>query len=104
MSIRIEAARYRGDRPGDPIIDPLIGSFPCAVSRARGFLDANSQPTTRVTLSVLPSSDYRSGQLVEVRDSAQGRAWMGKIVSVRHRYQGPVDIDCEITVLRHATS
>jgi len=101
MTISIEGARYRGDRPGDPIIDPLIGSIPCAVARATGHLNATAQPITRVTLSVVPSASYRNGDLIEVRDSAQGGSWRGKITSVRHRYSGPADIDTELTINRH---
>jgi len=97
--IALDAARYHGANRGSDVVDPLIGSLPCAVARGRAELDTAAQRDTRIKLSVVSRGNYRSGQLIEIRDSAQGAAWRGKIVSVQYRLiDGP---ECDIEVIRH---
>jgi len=102
--IDIDAARHTGTRRAEDLVDPLIGSIPCAVSRARAELDAHAQRITSITLSVVPNANYRTGQLIEIRDANQGKTWKGKITSIRHRWSGPANIDCEIVVERHESN
>ncbi len=102
--IDIEVARAPGDAPGDDIVDAFIGSVSCAISRGRAELDANATPTTRVTTDVRPAATYRCGQLAEIRDTAQGGAWRGKITSVRYQFQAPEQVRCLLEVERHESA
>ena len=102
--IDIEVARAPGDAPGDDIVDAFIGSTSCAISRGRAELDANATPITRVTADVRPGASYRCGQLVEIRDAAQGVAWRGKITSVRYQFQAPSVIRCMLEIERHESA
>jgi len=99
--IAVEVARYSGTHPGLDIIDPLIGSTPCALARGQSALDAQAKSKTKLTLSVVPSPSYRVGQIVEIRDTSQGSAYRAKIVGVNHRWSAPSGIDSEITIQRY---
>jgi len=101
MTIEIEAARNTGTHRAQDIIDPLIGSIPCALSRAKAELDARANRITIITLSVIPNANYRNGQLIEIRDANQGRPWKGKITAIRHRQPTPATPETELTIARH---
>ena len=81
--ITITVTRGAGDRPGQPITDPLIaGSEAAARARANSELDASGSQRERVTLEIAPQAGLAPGQLVEVREIGRD-PWRGMITAIR---------------------
>lgn len=81
--ITVTVKRGAGDRPGQPITDPLIaGSEAAARARANSELDASGSQRERVTLEITPQAGLAPGQIVEVREIGKP-AWRGMITSIR---------------------
>ena len=85
MSIDIFVQRGAGDKPGDDIIDPLIGSIPVAIQRGRNELDARSVPLKKVDTEALYRVGVRLGQLARFHDLLNGVEWSGKISGISHQ-------------------
>ena len=85
--IAIEVYRGAGDHQGDDIVDPLIGSDVCAISRGRNELDARAHPRSRVRLVVLHRPGLRLGQLVRAT-GLSGVHWTGMITGISHELAG----------------
>jgi len=81
--VTIEVYRGAGDRPGDDVADPLIGSLPCALARGRAEMDAHAHQRTRVDATAVLLPGARPGLLA--RMLAPDGGWAGKLVSVQHR-------------------
>jgi hypothetical protein len=87
--IDIFVQRYAGDRRGEDIVDPLIGSIPVAIARGRNELDERAQPMMPMELETVYRDGLRLGQLVFVSDSNSGSAWIGKVTGITHHVSGP---------------
>lgn len=83
MSIDIFVQRGTGDKPGDAIVDGLIGSIPVAIARGRNALDEHAQIMQTVTRETVYRDGVRLGQTVQVVDST-GLSWAGKISGITH--------------------
>lgn len=81
--IIIEVYRDAGDRRGNDVVDPLIGSVPCAVERGRVEMDAQAHPRTKVTMTIVYRSGLRPGQLVKAMD-LDGTWYIGMVTGVAH--------------------
>lgn len=81
--ITITVIRGAGDRPGQPITDPLIaGSEAAARARANAELDASGSQRERVTLEITPQAGLAPGQVVEVREIGKA-PWRGMLTAIR---------------------
>ncbi len=85
MSIDIFVQRDNGDKRGDDIVDPLIGSVPVAIQRGRNELDERASGMQQVEAETVYRDGVRLGQVARFFDTA---AWYGKVVGVTHRYNG----------------
>ncbi|MBF0283152.1 MAG: hypothetical protein HQL51_01685 [Magnetococcales bacterium] len=80
--ISIDFYRGEGARRGDDIVDPLIGSVPCALSRGRNELDARAHPRDSVRVVIPHRPNLRLGQLAAL--TGDGRRRVGLIVGIAH--------------------
>ena len=81
--ITVTVKRGAGDRPGQPITDPLIaGSEAAARARANAELDASGTQRERVTLEIAPQAGLAPGQVVEVREIGR-EPWRGMLTAIR---------------------
>jgi hypothetical protein len=86
--IDIFVQRDAGDKRGEDIVDPLIGSLPVAIARGRNELDEHAQPMQTVTMEAVYRDGVRLGQTVMVNDSRAGVFWVGKIAGITHSARG----------------
>lgn len=89
MTVHVIAVRGPGIREGEPIIDPLIGDIPTALSRGRNELDAAAEGLQPVDLESIYSPGMELGQLAKVDDFETPRVLRGKVVRISHRIAGP---------------
>jgi hypothetical protein len=87
MTIDIFVIRGAGDRPGDDVVDGLIGSLPVALARGRAELDERAQPLVPVTIEAVFRDGLRLGHTLRCQDSVRG-TWAGKITGITHRATG----------------
>jgi hypothetical protein len=87
--IDIIVIRGEGDRAGQDVVDPLIGSLPVALARGRQELDDQADPLQPVTVVCLFRVGLRLGNAVRFQDSRRG-TWTGTIVGINHRGAGGV--------------
>lgn len=88
--IAIEVYRGAGDRAGAEVIDPLITSIDCAISRGKAELDETAHGAITTDLDLVePRFDIEIGDVVEVSDAMQGESWRGLVVSVVHTFGTP---------------
>lgn len=83
MTIAVEVFRGDGDHRGDDVVDALIGSVPCAISRGRNEMDSRAHRRTKVEIAMIFRPGVRVGQLVRVVDASG--VWTGKIVRIVHK-------------------
>lgn len=84
MTIDIFVQRGQGDKSGENIVDPLIGSLPVAIQRGRNELDARSVPLIGVDNEAVYRSGVRMGDLARFHDLLNGVEWSGKIAGISH--------------------
>jgi hypothetical protein len=90
MSIDIFVQRGAGDRRGDDIVDPLIGSIPVAIQRGRNELDGKALSPQRVQAECVFRTGLRLGQLARFYDFDTGEIWNGKVAGIQHTQKGVV--------------
>ncbi|MBF0096289.1 MAG: hypothetical protein HQM04_06510 [Magnetococcales bacterium] len=95
MTISVEIYRGAGERRGDDVIDPLIGSMACAIARGRAEMDARAHQRSRVTLQIPHRPGLRLGQLVQIADAAG--VWVGRIIGIHHQAD-PVKIMTQLVI------
>ncbi|MBK1699727.1 hypothetical protein [Thiococcus pfennigii] len=101
MSITIEVYRGAGDRPGEDIVEPLLGDS-LAAAQARGKAELNARATLMMSETlelVSPRPDLFCGALIEVNDPDQGEPWRGKVVGIAHALH-PGEAPTTLTVER----
>lgn len=96
--IDIFVMRGEGDKRGEDIIDPLMTSLACALSRGQVEIDRNAR-SRDVQMSAKFRPGLEVGQLVRVLDALQGEAWEGKIKSIDNAIEG-VRLSTRLTVER----
>lgn len=84
-ALDIAVVRGAGDKPGDNIVDPLIGSVPVAIQRGRNELDARASGLREVDIEAVYRAGVRMGQLAKIFDMQTGVPWLGKISGVTHQ-------------------
>lgn len=88
MTIDVFVIRGAGDKRGDDIIDPLIGSVPVAIVRGRNELDARAEGLQSVEVEAVFRSGVRLGQTAMFLDMQTGERWTGKVAGITHRAAG----------------
>ena len=99
MSIDVFVQRYAGDKRGDDIVDPLIGSIPVAIVRGRNELDERASGMQQIEAETIYRTGLRPGQSSRFADMQTGEIWTGKITGIAHRAQG-VEISTTLQVKR----
>jgi hypothetical protein len=87
--VDLTVIRGAGAHPGEDIVDPLVTTVPCALSRGRAELDARASGATLVTITTAYVAGRRLGQLIEAHDVESGVVYRGKIVGLAHRLESP---------------
>ena len=100
--IAITVQRGLGVRPGDDIIEPLLGNIAVALSRGRAEIDA-AMDVHPVDLTIAYRSGLQLGQLAEIHDSLQGQSYRGKITGIAHSIDGHA-ITTRLNIERPATT
>jgi len=85
--IDIIVIRNDGDRPGDDVVDGLIGSLPVALARGQAELDERGQRMKDQTIEGVHRDGVRLGQLLRVNDAVHG-SFASKSTGIAHRAQG----------------
>lgn len=87
MSVTIEVYRNAGERPGDAIVEPLLGaSLNAAIERGRGEWNARAHRFIDTKLDlVAPRLASYPGELLRIWDPVQGAAWTGRVTGIAHR-------------------
>lgn len=96
MSIDIFVQRDNGDKRGDDIVDPLIGSVPVAIQRGRNELDDRAGGMQQVEAETVYRDGVRLGQVAQFYDTVP---WYGKVTGITHRYNG-VELTSTLQVKR----
>jgi len=99
MTVDVFVIRGAGDKRGDDIIDPLIGSVPVAIVRGRNELDARAEGVQLVEVDTVFRTGVRLGQTATFLDMQTGERWTGKISGITHRAAG-VDLVTSLRVRR----
>jgi hypothetical protein len=99
MSVDIFVTRYAGDKRGDDIVDPLIGSVPVAIVRGRNELDERASGMQQVEVETIYRTGLRVGQSSRFSDMQTGEIWTGKIIGITHKVAG-VEISSVLQVKR----
>lgn len=84
----IEVYRGAGDRRGDDIQEPLLGSSrQAALARGRGELNAQAHRWQRVELVLAYRDDLALGDRVAVTDAytADRPPWIGRVIGIAHQ-------------------
>ena len=83
--IDIIVIRGAGDRPGQDVVDPLIGSsLPVALARGRKELDDQAQPLQPISVQGLFRVGLRPGNTLRFQDMRRG-TWAGALGGISHR-------------------
>lgn len=82
--IDIIVQRDAGDRPGEDVVDGLLGSLPAAIARGRAELDEQARLLQPVTAETLFRVGLRLGHTVRFQDELRG-TWTGKLSRITHR-------------------
>ena len=91
MALDIFVQRAAGDRRGEDIIDPLIGSrIPVAIQRGRNELDRQSSSPQTVRAECVHRLGVELGQLARFYDFDSGEIWSGKVTGISHQQAGVV--------------
>lgn len=78
-------------------MDPLLTNLTPALSRGRKELD-DGEGLQDVRLTCVYRPNLKLGDLVEVMDRYQGRAYRGKVTAVEHKFDGvAVTTDLELS-------
>jgi hypothetical protein len=88
MNVDIFVYRGSGDKRGEDIVDPLIGSVPVAIVRGRNELDERASGMQRVEVTTLHRIGVRLGQTARFADMQTGEVWTGKVVGITHIAEG----------------
>lgn len=96
MTIDIIVIRGAGDRPGDDIVDPLIGSIPVALERGRNELDARSSALQDFSVETVYRTGVRCGQIVRLYNEQTGAIVTGKVGGITHEVR-KVDESVQLT-------
>lgn len=100
MSLDIFVQRGAGDRRGEDIVDPLIGSsIPVAIQRGRNELDRRSSSPQPVRATCVFRQGLELGQHSRFYDIETGEVWNGKITGIAHKQQG-ISLLTSLTVER----
>jgi hypothetical protein len=88
MSVDIFVIRGNGDKRGEDIVDPLIGSIPVAIVRGRNELDERAEAMQLVEVETVYRTGVRLGQTARFLDMQTGEAWTGKVAGITHSARG----------------
>lgn len=88
MTVDIFVIRGAGDKRGDDIVDPLIGSVPVAIMRGRNELDDRAEGMQTVEVETVYRTGVRLGQVARFHDIQTGEVWSGKIAGITHSQAG----------------
>ena len=95
----ILAIRYGGGYRGEDVVEPLLGpNLAVLLERGRVELDATADDLQEVTVNALFRPNVFLGQLIYSDDSI-GAPILGKVVGIRHRFDGKTTLT-ELTLLR----
>jgi len=78
----IEVYRGDGQRVGSPITEPLL-SDEALLQRGIAEMDAHASPFNHIEMEVVFRQGVRLGQLVEVSDPSDARAYRAKVTGVQ---------------------
>jgi len=92
----IEVYRGAGDRPGTPIVAPLLADT-ALLGRGRAEMDRNAQALEQIDLDAVFRAGLRPGQLCEVNDPTQRLARRAKLVGVALRFGGGT-LECRLSL------
>lgn len=84
MTIGLIVIRGAGDRPGDDIVDPLIGSIPVALERGRNELDSRASALQDLGAETVYRTDVRTGELGRFYNEQTGAIVTGKVGGITH--------------------
>ena len=79
--MKVLVQRQPATSPGPDIIEPLLATPAGAIERGRAAIDT-AAAGNRVRQTVVYRDGERPGNLIEVRDAAQGAIWRGQVVGV----------------------
>lgn len=82
MSIDLFVQRGAGDKQGEDVVDPLLGSIPVALARGRNELDAKAHRKDDESLETVYRAGVRLGDLARTYET--GEVWTGKITGIQH--------------------
>lgn len=82
--IDIIVVRDAGNRPGEDVVDGLIGSLPVAIARGRTELDEQARLLQPISAETLFRVGLRLGQTIRFQDELRGE-WTGKLSRISHR-------------------
>ena len=92
----IEVYRGAGDRPGTPIVEPLLADT-ALLARGRAEMDRHAHVVEQVELDAVFRAGLRPGQLCEVTDPTQLLARRAKLVGVALRFGGDT-LECSLSL------
>jgi hypothetical protein len=93
----IEVYRGAGDRPGAPIVDPLL-SDEVLIVRGLAEMDRHAHVTQDIEMDTVFIPGVRLGQLGAVADpSAPGGARRGRVTGVALSFDGSA-LECRLTL------
>lgn len=94
MAIDIVVIRDSGDIEGEPIVDPLIGSIPCALQRGRNVLDGATRLVTVVDIEQIYDGSFRMGQIHQREDYTMSAIFpKSKITGITHTVSKNSEVD-----------
>lgn len=88
MTVDVFVIRGAGDKRGEDIVDPLIGSIPVAIVRGRNELDERASAMQQVEAETVYRTGVRLGQTARFSDMQTGEVWTGKVVGISHAVDG----------------
>ena len=92
----IEVYRDAGDRPGAPLIEPLLGDE-VLIERGRAELDRHAHQPQEVDLDVIFRAGLRLGDLCEIADAAAAGPRRGRLTGISLSFDGAT-IDCRLAL------
>ena len=92
----LEVYRGAGDRPGTPIVAPLLADT-ALVTRGRAEMDRHAHVLEPIELDAVFRAGLRPGQLCEVNDPTQRAARRAKLVGLALRFGGGT-LECSLSL------
>lgn len=83
MSVDITGIRFKGDRRGDDIIDPLLSTESAALARLFTELNRRSVTHKEVQLETRYLTGLEMGDMMATTESTTGRVIKGRVTGIR---------------------